>query len=296
MKNVIKISGKILSIVLLCSLALLPGLVQAQNISLQDLMDRARANGVEQAQLQELQARARGRGLSEQQLIEIIEPAVSLAENNLPSDMIIQKALEGLSKGVPADRMLPVLQNMRTAAQQASPLIDSWVQRPGVRQMVGKPGSGMPVQQFRREMIKATSRGLLKDIPSEELSNLLKDISEADIASKIDPSTAVAAVGVFSELTATIEQPEVSRSFIVRSLKGGFETAELQRLPAAMKVAQQRSQLPAASVVEGVARQMNGGIPARQILQNLFNGNIGGGPPGGTPPGLENKQNRGNSG
>jgi hypothetical protein len=48
-------------------------------------------------------------------------------------------------------------------------------------------------------------------------------------------------------------------------------------------------------VIEGVSKQMSGGIPAKQILQNLFNGNVGGGPPGNVPKGLGNKQNRGNS-
>jgi hypothetical protein len=81
---------------------------------------------------------------------------------------------------------------------------------------------------------------------------------------------------------------------IVRSLKAGFDASELQKLPAAIKMAQQRGQLPAANVIEGISHQLNAGVPAQQILQNLFDGNIGGGPPGGTPPGLEKRQKRGN--
>lgn len=296
MKKSKHISQKILVIPLLCFLVLLPGFIQAQNASVQEVIDRAAKQGIEQAQLQELQKRAQSKGLTDQQLIEIIEPAVTLAENNLPSDIILQKALEGLSKGVPANRMLPVLKNMQQSVQQAGPMVESWVQRPEVRQMVNKPGGGMTEQHFRNEMVKATSRGLMNNIPSGEIQKLLDEIGGQELTDNIGPSNVVASVGVFAELPGTAEQPEASRSLIVRSLKGGFRTAEIQRLPAAMKVAQQRSQLPAASVIEGVARQMRGGIPAKQILQNLFNGNIGGGPPGGTPPGLENKQNRGNSG
>lgn len=296
MKKSKHISQKILVIPLLCIMVLLPGLIQAQNASVQEIMDRAAKQGIERAQLQELQKRAQSKGLTDQQLIEIMEPAVTLAENNLPSDIILQKALEGLSKGVPANRMLPVLKNMQQSVQQAGPMVESWVQRPEVRQMVNKPDGGMTEQHFRNEMVKATSRGLMNNIPSGEIQKLLDEIGGQELTDNIGPSNVVASVGVFAELPGTVEQPEASRSLIVRSLKGGFRTAEIQRLPAAMKIAQQRSQLPAASVIEGVARQMRGGIPAKQILQNLFNGNIGGGPPGGTPPGLENKQNRGNSG
>lgn len=296
MKKSKNILPKILTIPLLAGLLLLPAFVQAQTASLQEVLEQARNKGVEQAQLQELQNRAQSRGLTDQQLIAIIEPAISLAEENLPSETVLQKALEGLSKGVPANRMLPVLKNMQQSVQNAGPMVESWMQRPNVQEVVNRPGAGMSDSQFRSEMIKATSRGLMNGIPSGEIEKLFDDIGSGELSDNVDPSNIVASVGVFADLPSTAEQPEASRSLIVRSLKGGFKTAEIQRLPAAMKVAQQRSQLPAASVIEGVARQMKGGIPAKKILQNLFNGNVGGGPPGGTPPGLENKQNRGNSG
>lgn len=288
---------KILTIpLLLLALVLSPALLQAQTASIQELMEQARNKGIEQAQLQELQKRAQSRGLTDQQLMEIIEPAIALADENLPSETILQKALEGLSKGVPANRMMPVLKNMQRSLRNAGPVVESWIRQPNVQEMMNRPNAGMNGQQFRSEMIKATSRGLMNDIPAGEIQKLLDEIGSGEFSDNTEPSNIVASVGVFGELPTTSEQPEASRSLIIRSLKGGFKTAEIQRLPAAMKVAQQRSQLPAASVIEGVARQMKGGIPAKKILQNLFNGNVGGGPPGGTPPGLENKQNRGNSG
>jgi len=296
MKNSKHILPKILTIPLLLGLVLLPVLSQAQTASLQEVLEQARNKGVEHSQLQELQKRAQARGLTDQQLMDIIEPAIALADENLPSETVLQKALEGLSKGVPANRMMPVLRNMQQSVQSAGPLVESWIQRPNVKEMVGRPDAGMSDRQFRNEMIKATSRGLMNDIPSGEIQKLLDEIGSGELSGNVEPTDVVASVGVFAELPTTADQPEASRSLIVRSLKGGFKTAEIQRLPAAMKVAQQRSQLPAASVIEGVARQMKGGIPAKKILQNLFNGNVGGGPPGGTPPGLENKQNRGNSG
>lgn len=296
MKNSIKhILNKQLIPLVLC-LFLVPSSLLAQTASVDEVINRALEQGIDQAQLQELQNRAQSRGITDQQLLDILEPALSLAENELPSETILQKALEGLSKGVPANRMLPVLQNMQRSVQQAGPMIENWVQRPNVQQIATKEGGGMSQKQFRNELIKAASRGLMNNVPENEMQGMLDEIGSDDLASDIDPSGAVASVGVFSELSASTQQPEVARSLVVRSLKGGFNTADMQRLPAAVRVAQQRSQLPAASVIEGVARQMSGGIPAKQILQNLFNGNVGGGPPGGTPPGLQNKQDRGNNG
>jgi hypothetical protein len=57
-----------------------------------------------------------------------------------------------------------------------------------------------------------------------------------------------------------------------------------------MNMAQRRSQLPAQAVAQGLSRQLQGGLPASQILQNLFNGEIGGGPPGNVPPGLDGER------
>jgi len=50
-----------------------------------------------------------------------------------------------------------------------------------------------------------------------------------------------------------------------------------------MNAAEGRSQLSAASILNGMSHQLGSGIPANQILQNLFNGKANAGPTQGIP-------------
>ncbi len=278
-----------------CLLMALPALLHAQDAGLDELIRRARAVGIEQSNLDQLQQRAGQQGLSNDELASLIAPAVSLAEQNLPSDALFNKALEGLSKGISPNRILPVLQNLQSNTVRMAPVVDNWIGKPEVANML-QQNEGMERNAFRNEMIKSVSRGVSAEITSESISALLDEVGSDDVMSESSPQSIVTAVGIFAELPTSAQNPEMSRSLLIRSLKAGFSSSDLQKLPGAMSVAQQRSQLPAASVVEGVANQMRDGIPAQEILKNLFNGNIGGGPPGGLPQGLGNRPDRGGTG
>lgn len=300
MKTTLKGSNKhtpkfLLWCLLWCLLMALPALLHAQDAGLDELIRRAQAAGIEQGNLQELQQRAGQQGLSNDELASLIAPAVSLAEQDLPSDALFNKALEGLSKGISPSRILPVLEKLQSNTVRMAPVVDNWMGKPEVANMLQK-NEGMTPNAFRNEMIKSVSRGSSAEITSESISALLDEVGTDDVMNESTPQSIVAAVGIFAELPTSAQNPEMSRSLLLRSLKAGFSSSDLQKLPGAMSVAQQRSQLPAASVVQGVANQMKNGIPAQEILKNLFNGNVGGGPPGGIPPGLENKPDRGKNG
>jgi len=279
----------ILTLITGCWLVLGTGPVHGQDRSLSELVDAARNSGIEQSILDQLQSRAQERGISEQRLIDIIRPGVTLAEQNLPSDMLFQKALEGLAKGVPANRIIPVLNGIEQSTLSAARIVEPWMQKAEVQQMLANSGSAGDQDLFKAEMTKATSRALRQDIPSSTAQQVLDEIGRESILSQTSAPDIVAAMGILPDLPGEGQQMGSRATFIVNALKGGFGAGDLQKLPSAMNMAQQRSQLPAAAVIEGVGRQMKGGIPAKQILQNLFNGNIGGGPPGNTPPGLQNK-------
>ena len=143
-------------------------------------------------------------------------------------------------------------------------------------------------------MAKATSKSLMQNIPAETVHKILADIGSESVLSKVGPTDVVAAMGVLPDMPAP-NNTKTSGAFVIRALKGGFKANDLQRLPTALKMAQHHSELPAASVLEGVASQMKHGVPARQIIQNLFNGKVGGGPPGNKPNGLGNGSNHGHS-
>ncbi len=277
-----------------CLLVLVTANVLAQD-NISALIQKAEDNGIQRSTLMELQARAQDRDMSDQQLSQIIQSAIGMSEQNLPADIAVQKALEGLSKGIPGNRIAPVIERVWQSTAQAVEVIDPWIERPEVQRMVNRSQGVMTGEKFRSDMSKAVSKSLMQNISSETVGDILNQIGTESLLSTSSPSDIVVAMGILPDLPTANEQPQISGSFIVRALKEGFKANDLQKLPSAMKIAQQRNELPAASVMEGVADQMQGGIPAKQILQNLFNGNIGGGPPGNIPRGLENRpDNRGN--
>lgn len=271
------------------------GNLYAQDVDINTLIQEAREAGIEQTAITELQNRARERNVTDQQLGAILNSAIQMAEENLPADAAIQKALEGLSKGVPGQRIVPVIDQVYKSMGQATAIVDPWVNKPEVQKMIDRPGQSMQKEQFRNELAKATSKSMIQNTPPDAVNGILSEIGTESILSNARPSDIIAALSILSDLPSTAERPEVSGTFIVRALKGGFRADDLQKLPSAIKMAQQRSELPAASVIEGVAEQMQGGIPARQILQNLFKGNVGGGPPGNIPKGLDGRPDRGNN-
>ena len=269
-----------------------PLLAQQESASLSELIRQARSNGLEQSALDELQSRAQRRGISEEQLMEIIEPAVRMAEQKLPADHAIQKALEGLSKGVPAPRIASVINRIRSSTEQAGQVVDPWLGRAELQALDNGGEATAPRQEFRNAMIKASAKAILQEIPAEAIRQILGEIGEESVLGRTTAANIVAAIGILPDLPAN-GQPQVARSLVVRALQGGFSSGEIQKLPTALNMAQMRSQLPAASILEGVASQLQGGIPAAQILQNLYNGNIGGGPPGSVPKGPDNNPGQG---
>ncbi|HEX6982117.1 MAG TPA: hypothetical protein VF181_05105 [Balneolaceae bacterium] len=257
------------------------------------LVQRAQELGVESALLAELQSGLEAENISEQHFRKIVGTAIAMSEQSLPANMVIQKALEGISKGISGDRIIPVVNHIQQSVVKSAGVIDEWMGRPEIQQMINRTEGGMAQDEFRTKMTKVTSKSIIRNVSPEAVSNILSQISDQSLLAIATPKDIIVAMGILPALPNASSQPDASGKLIVRALKGGFGADELQRLPAALRAAQMRSQLPAASVIEGVARQMEGNIPAKQILQNLFNGNIGGGPPGNIP-GLGNIPDRGN--
>lgn len=269
--------------------------VHAQDTDVSTLAERAEAAGMEQATLSELRNRAQSRGISNEQLSQILASALSLSEQNLPGQLAIDKALEGLSKGVLGERLVPAVDRVGQGMRQAAEIVDPWMERNQVQGLLKQSGQSISENRFRSEMIRAASKSFVQNVPSDNVQSIFSEIGSEEIISRSTPGDLITAVSILPDLPTTANQPKASSSFIVRALKGGFDADKLQQLPSAVKMGQQRSQLPAASIIEGVAQQMDNGTPAKQVLQNLFNGNVGGGPPGNIPKGLDNRPDRGNN-
>lgn len=284
--HITKISAVMLFVLLLG----LPAVTAAQNGTLSEMIEQARAAGIEQSRIADLQNRAQARGISDDELMQIIAPAVSMAEKNLPHEMIFEKAFEGISKNVPFQRMQPVFSSIVESSEQAAGFVDEWVTRPEVGQMLQRSGERMDQDRFRNEMVRAGAKTLSQNFDGETFRETLNLISEGRIMENTRPSSVLAAVNVLSDLPSAAQEPTETARIVLSALAGGFDSADLQKLPGAMHMAQRRSELPANAVAEGLSRQLQGGLPASEILQNLFNGEVGGGPPGNTPPGLDRER------
>lgn len=276
-----------LTIMLFASLQMAPAM-QAQTLS--DLIEQARQAGIEQSQLDNLTARAGERGLSDEQIANVILPAIEMAELNLPHDMIFDKAFEGLSKRVPMGQIEHALNQIRQHSERAAEMVDRWAERPEVSGMMERSEGRMSREAFRNGMIKAGSKTLMQGFDPEVLDQTLQEAAGSSAMERAQPGGIMAAINVLGDLPEAAQAPTETARIVLRALEGGFTADDFQRLPGAMNMAQRRGQMPASAVSEGLGRQLQQGLPAEQILQNLFRGEVGGGPPGQTPPGLQNER------
>lgn len=289
-----KILKSMVKLALLSMMLLLPFSLFAQQDSFSILNQKAAEFGIDASYISKLQERAEANGISNDQLSQILEPAVVLAEENLPFDMILQKTSEGIAKGVPINVLSNVLQDLQASTQNAAPIVDMWMQNPGV-QKLGSGSGPESAQSFRNDMLKSTSRALNQGFSENILTEFLNELDNQDLISNISKNEVVTSLAILPDLPTSAENQKLSSELVIRSLKGGFDSSDLQKLPSAMKVAQSRGQIPAGNIVNGILERIQAGSPASEILQGLFDGKIGGGPPSGLP-GRPDNTGRGNNG
>jgi len=286
MKTIIKKierSSKVAGLVLLLAF---PVNLFAQE-TVESLLDRATASGIDQTRITEVRQRVQERGMSDQEFMSIVQPAIDMADENLPYEMIFEKVLEGLSKGVSTQRMTPVLSSIRENASRSARLVDRWMERPEVGQFVERGEGRMQREQFRNEMVKAGSKAMMQNIDEEILIETLNNVSDGNM-DKVKPAGLLAAINILSDLPNGSNSASQNARLVLRALQSGFEAGDIQKLPAALNMAQRRSQLPAAAVGKGFMEQIERGFPSERILQNMFNGQVRGGPPGNVPGGIMN--------
>lgn len=291
---------KYISVMLKMSIVLLflslPSVVMAQNGSFQSVAERAAAAGIEQHRIDQIQERALDRGINESMLARLLNPAADLAENNFPSEYVMQKIMEGLAKGVPGGRMLPVIEAIHRQTPQAVAIVEQWTGRAEVASFMKLMGDRQP--QFRQELVNAGLKSLTHQVAPETIESVLNELGKATVLDKTSPQAVAAAVGILPDLPAAVLEEKGVHGIIARAIEGGFSAADIQKLPGAINVAGRQSKLPASSVLQGMSKQLGNGTPANIILQNLFNGNINAGPPDGVPgrPGGKPDGRGGNNG
>ncbi len=274
-----------------------PAHAQQEIAEYRAVQEQAMAAGIDADRLESLIVRAQQRGVSPDQLQGMIGPAITLAENDLPYQSVLQKTLEGMAKRIPAGNIRMVTENIAGGITRSAEVIDPWMARSEVGAMVvavrGGRETGVTMREFRGTFIEHASYAFQQNTQEQTVRDFLDQALTANVVERHAIASVAAGLRALPEMPTTQDDPATSVRLLVRALDAGFTSGEIQQLPDAFRSAQFHSELPADRVARGLDHQLLENIPAAHILQNLFQGNVGGGPPGFTPPGLENRKDRG---
>lgn len=275
----------------LLGMAMLPFVALAQ--SPEELVRRGVAAGADAELLAELRDRAAGAGLDAAATARLLGPGVELAERELPSRAVLQKGLEGVSKGVPADRIAAVQERLQGAVERAAGLVDPWLERPGVRARLGGAVEDADSEEgTRATVVEGVGLGLAQGAPEEALRALLDRLPEGVARERIAALEVAVGAEVMADLPLARTRPGLAAEVVANALDAGFGPAELRELPGAMQAAERRGELPADAVARAAIGGMQADLPARDVLDGLFQGGFPGDVPFELPPGLERARER----
>jgi len=263
----------------------------------QEIMDKGAEAGIAEERMEALISRGQNRGLDADELDRLMEAPISIADRGLPYHPLIKKYMEGMAKGVPPGSIQQVLDNMANGLIRSADLVDPWVTRNEVQQMLERETGGREIdaatRRFRNQVLESTSYALQLGLGEETLSGFLDQLTSEQATERSGMNAIASAIRTLPDLPGAHDSPEMGSRLLVRVLNAGFSAHEIQQLPDAFHSAQFRSQLPAENIARGMERQMERGMPPEHILDNVFKGNVGGGPPGFTPPGLGDTEGEG---
>ena len=259
----------------------------AQPAPVDQLVSAGTQAGVDPTLMEQVVQRAEQAGYTADQTAQLLRPAVGLAQDQLPADGVLQKALEGLAKQVPAPRVQPVLQRIQTSTQQAGTLIRMWAETPEVQAMMNSGDTPTPFDRNAQDqLIRSAAQAQVQNVPSDVVRRLLETLPSQTQRRPIPPADVNAAVQVLPEVMGGGASPQAAIELLTSAVDAGYGPTNVRQLPTAMQAARQQNQRPMDVLARGAARAIAQGTPAADVLNNLFDGGFPGGPPGEAgPPG-----------
>lgn len=250
------------------SLLACPGTSNAQSASMEEITRQAHEAGIDRTLVAELYTRTQKHSTSEQTVITIVRSATEMAENDLPYELIFDKAFEGLTKSVSSQLIETAVIDIRQTTKHAAEIADPWIQKQSYL-----PSEPTARQSFRKGLIGAISNVMRNNVSAGAVENTLSALSGASFPSEVDSPEIIAAVRILPDMAEFAGNPEAANRFILRLLKGGFTSKEMLKLPMAMRYFQSRNQLPAAAILETVSGQLQQ-FPASSVIRNLIAGDM----------------------
>lgn len=267
---------------LLLAALLFPQGATGQSASVQSLLDTGIQAGADAELMRTVVERANQAGLSPTATADLLRPAVSLAERDLPTRPVLTKALEGLSKRVPPNRMMPVLTQLRSSTEQAGQLVSAWLQKKETQQFIGASESNGPEPSpspGRSQLIASIADAQEQAVSAETVTAFLNGLPGTTERRPVPLSDVAVAVSVLPDLANDGAASQAAQDLLVAALDAGYDPESMRRLPAAIERAQRQTQRPVTAIAQGAAQAISWGTPAASVLQNLFRGAPAGGLP-----------------
>lgn len=249
------------------------------------LVDQGVKAGAPRALMQQVVQRAKQVGLGQEQTAPLLRPAVELARQGLPAQGVLKKSLEGLGKGLPVSRIQPVLRQVQIYTQQAGAHVESWIERPKAREMMGTaevapPGHTARNRAARNQIIRGAVLARRQGVSLDAVQRLLEALPSKTERRPIPARDLAAALHVMPALLRGGASLGATIGLLTRALGAGYGPSALSKLLAAMHTTRCHSQLPPDVVARRAARAIARGAPATDVVQSLFNRGLPGGPLG----------------
>jgi hypothetical protein len=155
------------------------------------------------------------RGADAGTLNRFLDTGISTRQKGLPVAPVLDRIEQGLSKGVPFDRIATAAQQLASKIAAAQPIVDDLI-RSGVK----------PKQRNEREAaIEATARALEKSVPPEDLKKMGDAVRERKESLPLFTSAANTAAyfagsGMSAKTSSSLVQNAVENGYSERDLDG----------------------------------------------------------------------------
>jgi hypothetical protein len=143
----------------------LPGQAKAE---LLDAAGRALRAGIPADDVEIIISRGRERGVGAGATRELIDTAVKAREKGLPIRPVLNRIEQGLSKGVPPDKIAAASRNLSEKLEAAQPIVNELI------------GSGVPsgADREREYAVETVARALERSIPADTIKRTGKQVRE----------------------------------------------------------------------------------------------------------------------
>ena len=258
---------------------------------------RAMDAGIDADRIARMAHRAHTRDMTPEQFEQILTPVISLAEMDLPYDLLMQKAAEGLAKQVPAHGIRLVLDQMHGSMVRSVAIVDPWMERREVQQLIeaekGVRTTDEAVRRYRGMLLEGASQSLQNNADEELLREFLEEVASTSIMTQSGLASIAAGLQALSEMPVSQDSPDLGIRLMIGAINAGFTASEIRELPHALRSAHFSNQLPLERIIGSMDLLWDEDIPAVHILEYLLHGNPGGGRAGFQAPALPQDREQG---